>query len=351
MSESEFIVDETLDGRLPSDNHIGDSDDVQYFEIKDPIYIKNLDTILNKLRRYRWLYYQSSNYYNKIYDRAIYYPILFLSTTITVLSLFTAANNDKESTHQTVFGYISAGAGILIGVIQKINTKHKFDTNNIKFEQAGKECDKLITRVSSEIKFPDENPTEFVNAIENQILKIKDDLGSPIPDHLVTEYRILSIKNYSDISSEDIKFRGATKIKLNSFKRDCYDFDIADDIKQHKQESKAQKEMISKSQLSTTDSYVHQKRIPVTHNKSHQLKKGLYPNYTSSSKQSPNGHQYVVQNKPKGDIVIDITKTETEPKTLESSRYITTDIDDISRDIELENFNKKSDMPTKLNTV
>jgi hypothetical protein len=225
---------------------------VEYFEIKDQRYIDELKVLLSKLRRYRWLYRRSSEYFDRVNDIYCYYPILVISALVAIGS-FVTANIIKESTKTAeAITYVVGILGILSGIIQKYQTKQDYPTKKIKFETAAGEVDILVTRVSGEIKFPNENPQDFVVEIENEIIKIKNDLKYQIPLHIISEYNKLRQEHPSEISSEhdrippmnpnDPPIPSKTNFKLN-----CYDIDIEDDIKAQQTYENKQKQIMQGS--------------------------------------------------------------------------------------------------------
>ena len=223
-------------------------DRIEYFEIKDQRYIDELKVTLSKLRRYRWLYRRSSEYYDKVNDIYCYYPILIISALVAIGSFVTANIINKNNHAAEAITYVVGILGILSGIIQKYQTKQDYPTKKIKFETGAGEIDILVTRVSGEIRFPNENPHEFVVEIENEMIKIKNDLTYQIPLHIIAEYNKLRHENPSEISSEDGRIPPMNPnkkniISKNNFKLNCYDIDIEDDIKAQKTYEEKQKKV------------------------------------------------------------------------------------------------------------
>ena len=247
-----------LEGRYPNPDEPEDNQDGQpfeYFEIKDQTYINNLKILQTKLQRYRWIYYQSTDHYGHKSDKYIYYPTLVFTTIISILSLIAAAssnaNRDVELM-KTVFNYIIATLSILIATLQKIQTKKLFDVKHVKFETAGHEIDKLVSRVSHEIKFPDDDPYQFVSSVEDHFIKIKNDLVFKPPTYITNSYTKMKLENPNDISSEEIQIKTKTlgeKVPLISAmqqKIGCYDYDIEDEMKARKEQETKHQNIMSK---------------------------------------------------------------------------------------------------------
>jgi hypothetical protein len=199
-------------------------------EASFPEYIRKLKTLLKKLRRYRWLYFNSSDYYENIDDYCIYYPTILFGMIISALSLITASSDNK---YNNILSYTSAILAIIIAGLREIQTKKQFNAKLIKFETAGIECHILIARVNHETQFPDEEPYKFVSEIENQMIKIITDLYFKPPSHLVLRY---NTSESDDTASDDIVI-GSKNIKKETksrFNSDYYDYDIEDKIDSEK---------------------------------------------------------------------------------------------------------------------
>lgn len=226
----------------PFDENSKNDDFTEYFEIKDPIYIKNLQISLKKLRRYRWLYRQSKEHYKRMNDRVIYYPTFIFGILISILSLFAGASVNNNNIKVTAgLNYTIAILGLFINGLHRLQTKEEYEAKRIKFGEAGHTCDLLIVKISNEIKFPNDVPEKFVLDVENEIMKMKDRLYYEPPSYLVLEYVKAEAENPSEISSEDLKLMSTPNNKTNSkqfkhkLKKDCYDYDIIDDIKAQKE--------------------------------------------------------------------------------------------------------------------
>lgn len=193
----------------------GDHSPEPFLEL-DKEYLDNLNILLKKLRRYRWIYYQSADYYSSLYNKT-YFPNIVMTCIITILSLFKA--NDETQTSTEVISYIISVLGVIIGVLSTIQSKFQFETKVSKFGYAGMQYNRLINKVSMEIKFPNESPQKFIGDIETSINSINDDLEYRPPLHLVFKYNGLHSGAMDDTSSED----------GNGLKK-CYDIDIEYDI-------------------------------------------------------------------------------------------------------------------------
>jgi hypothetical protein len=225
---------------------------VEYFEIKDPTYINNLKVILKKLRRYRWLYHESSNFYKYKNDIIIYYPTFVCGILISILSLFAGASvNQNDSSVTATLNYIVAILGLIINSLHRLQTKEEYETKRIRFSEASHTCDILIVKVSSEIKFPNDNPEQFILDMDDQIVKMKERLIYEPSTKLVVEYVKAEAENPSEISSEDLKL-ASTPRKLDtnnasiksSFKKDCYDYDVIDEMRVEKEREIKQKNIL-----------------------------------------------------------------------------------------------------------
>jgi hypothetical protein len=217
-----------------------------YFEIKDPVYINNLRKKLHKLRRYRWIYHRSAEYYEYIYDYYCFYPQLILGIIVAILSML-AASYQTNSEVKNILNYIVAGIGFISTGIQTLLVRKNFNEKYVKFSTAAKELDKLIIRVSNEVSFNDEDPNIFVKFIENALEKIKGDLDLNAPLKISMEYD--KIQNSSDTDSEDETFNGSIAKYKNvaKSKRTCYDYDIEDDLKAQREYEKTQNALINNS--------------------------------------------------------------------------------------------------------
>ena len=235
-----------LDGLVPSD----DTQQTQepYFAVKDQEYVTKLRTLLKKLRRYRWLYFHSSDYYERIDDYFVYYPTILFGMIISALSLITASSDNSAENY---LSYTVAVLGIIISGMREIQTHKQFNTKKIKFETAGIECHILIAKVNHEIEFPDEDPYQFVSEIENHMIKIITDLYFKPPNHLVLRY---NTSESDDTSSDDIeigpkhtakKAKAAHKTKFN---RTFFDYDIEDALAEERKSVQKQKKLL-KSQI------------------------------------------------------------------------------------------------------
>lgn len=229
-----------IDGLIPSDNVKGTNE--SYFAVKDENYITKLKTLLKKLRRYRWLYFHSSDYYERIDDYFIYYPTIFFGIIISALSLITASS---DSPGENYLSYTVAVLGIIVGASREIQTHKQFNTKKIKFETAGIECHILIAKVNHEIEFPDEDPYQFVSDIENHMIKIITDLYYKPPNHLVLRY---NTAESDDTSSDDIDIGAKHMVKKkehkNRFNRNFFDYDIEDALVEERKSVQKQKKLL-----------------------------------------------------------------------------------------------------------
>lgn len=195
-------------------------------------YQTNLMILLRKLRRYRWYYRQSIDYYGR-YHNWIWYPTLIISAIITICGIVVGIA-DNDGFVSKVTNWITAFLGILIGILQKILSKNKPDVKEVKFEVAAHEIDKLIARVDFEYRFPNEEQQAFILTVEDQLLSIKDDLKYQPPEDVIIRYRKLEIEHPGDISSDEIKVSlhgGKQKQYLKGkYQRFQYDYDIADEL-------------------------------------------------------------------------------------------------------------------------
>ncbi len=130
---------------------MSDSNNEETFPEPNEEYIENLNILLKKLRRYRWIYYQSSDYYTNLNNKVCYYPGIVISFLITVLSLFRA--NDRIELATEILSYIVGVLGVTVGVLTSIQSKFQFETKIAKFNYAGLEYNRLINRLSMEIRF------------------------------------------------------------------------------------------------------------------------------------------------------------------------------------------------------
>ncbi len=205
---------------------MGDVNTIEPFLESQAEYIENLNILLKKLRRYRWIYYQSSDYYTNLNNKVCYYPSIVLSFLITVLSLFRA--NDRIELATEIISYVVGVLGVTIGVLTSVQSKFQFETKIAKFNYAGLEYNRLINKLSMEIRFPNEQPQQFISDIESEINKINDDLEYRPPLHLIFKYNGLHTGDLDDTSSED----------GNELKK-CYDIDIEYDINNARKKRKA----------------------------------------------------------------------------------------------------------------
>ena len=220
-------------------------------------YISNMEIVLRKLRKLRWAYRECAEYYEKVNDNRIYYPSLIISFIIALSPIVNSAGNNNVEIGKWV-GYTVAFLGAVNGVLQKYSSKKQYELKAIKFETAAHECDKLITRVSNEIKFPSEEPNLFALNMEDYILKMKDDLKFQVPNFILAKYRMLELEHPGDISSEEIKIGLSSpkkkQILQSRFEKDKYDFEVEDDIKDINRKSKQKITQMSQSNISYNDS-------------------------------------------------------------------------------------------------
>lgn len=253
--------DKEIDGLMPVESPTPPKSTVEepvdgpYFVAEDKEYINKLKTLLKKLRRYRWLYFHSSDYYERIDDNFIYYPTVIFGMVISALSLV-AASSDVNDEH--FLSYTVAILGIIIAGLREIQTKKQFNTKKIKFESAGVECHILIAKVNHEIEFPDENPYKFVSDVENQMIKIITDLYFKPPNHLVLRY---NTTESDDTSSDDIEIT-PTIVKKKEHKtrynRNFYDYDLEDSFEAEKSSMLKKKKMLKKQVMTNDISHVEQ---------------------------------------------------------------------------------------------
>lgn len=223
------VVDETPLPELPKEMN-------KYHEyFNDLNYMNSLNILLIKLRRYRWIYYKSSEHYENEFNKYAYYPLLICGLMISVLSV-TVANIDDYGVTRSIITYTIAILGFVINTLQRNQTKQQYELKKVRFDIAGKECAKLINKISHEIKSPDDDRKAFLQLTETTMEKIIDELPFRIPTFIEQQYHKLEAESPSDISSEDMFLKNDSNKKnviasRSQMTKNCYDYDIETDIK------------------------------------------------------------------------------------------------------------------------
>jgi hypothetical protein len=254
LSTTDKMDEREIDGIMPVESPTAPTKtesevSEQYFVAEDENYINKLKTLLKKLRRYRWLYFHSSDYYERIDDNFIYYPTIIFSMIISALALVTASSDVSEENY---LSYTVAVLGIIIAGLREIQTKKQFSTKKIKFESAGVECHILVAKVNHEIEFPDENPYKFVSDIENQMIKIITDLYFKPPNHLVLRYNTTESDDTSSDNIEITPTHTKKKDHKTRYNKNFYDYDLEDSLEAEKTSVRKRKNKLKREIIAST---------------------------------------------------------------------------------------------------
>jgi hypothetical protein len=153
--------------------------------------------LLDQLRKNKYIYSKSSEYYRYMNLRMVI-PCLLLSSLSSILSFVSTSSSISTSAKD----YFALGVGVIASIatlIQSINSNVGFATKNELFEKCADEYSKLIIKVEFEMLAPNEKYQEFVNNIEDQMNKIEQSCKYFPPQFIIDQY----IKNKEKIDEID----------------------------------------------------------------------------------------------------------------------------------------------------
>jgi hypothetical protein len=160
---------------------------------------KVYDYLLSQLKKHRYIYSKSSEYY-RIMNLRMIIPSLMMTSFAGIVSFISTSDISNETKN-----YLNISVGIissLSALIQSINSNIGFSSKYEIFQKCSDEYNKLITKVEFEMLAPNENYQEFINKIEEEINKIQQSCKYFPPQFIIDDY----IKNRKKIDDyEDDK--------------------------------------------------------------------------------------------------------------------------------------------------
>ncbi len=179
------------------DNHDNNSDESSREHLTRTKKNKIYHYLLDQLRKNKYIYSKSSEYYRHMNLRMVI-PCLLLSSLSSILSFVSTSSSISTSAKD----YFALGVGVIASIatlIQSINSNVGFATKNELFEKCADEYSKLIIKVEFEMLAPNEKYQEFVNSIEDQMNKIEQSCKYFPPQFIIDQY----IKNKEKLDEVD----------------------------------------------------------------------------------------------------------------------------------------------------
>jgi len=160
----------------------------------------NLYSTMHKVKKQRELHRMCAQHY-EFMNSMINIPAIAISGAATVYSFAYPSDGNSQQifTSKVIAGSLSAVNTILFSVGSFLKFQARAESHFI----AAEEYDNLVTLISFEIQFPNENIQAFANKIEKKILEIKKSCRYFPPDFIVSRYdREHPKKSVSDNDSD-----------------------------------------------------------------------------------------------------------------------------------------------------
>jgi len=173
-------------------NDTDDNNDINQTNQTNQINNKVYDYLLFQLKKNKYVYSKSSEYY-RIMNLKMIIPSLIMTSVAGIMSFISTSDISNETKN-----YLSISVGIVSSIsalIQSVNTNMGFSTRHEMFQKSADEYTKLITKVEFEMLAPNENYQEFINKIEEEINKIQESCKYYLPQFIIDDY----IKNKNKI--------------------------------------------------------------------------------------------------------------------------------------------------------
>lgn len=181
-----------------SNDHIDNNSDISAKETltrnkKNKIY----HYLLEQLRKNKYIYSESSEYYRRM-NLYMIIPCLFFSSISSILSFVSSSSTFTEN-QKTYFALSVGVIAIISTLLQSINSTIGFSVKNELFEKSADEYAKLIIKVEFEMLAPNEHYQEFINLIEEQMNKIQQSCKYFPPQFILDNY----INNKKKLDEEE----------------------------------------------------------------------------------------------------------------------------------------------------
>lgn len=129
-----------------------------------------LDKLLEQSRKLEKKYYDSFKYYTHV-NNLLIMPSIFLTSIASIfsfLSTSTMIDQKDQNFYLLMVAIITAASSLM----QTISGSCKYSVKRDQFNQAANDFNALVDRISFEIL--EENEQDFINSVEDEIKRIKD---------------------------------------------------------------------------------------------------------------------------------------------------------------------------------